>query len=123
LPLPTPSSNHQTLSSIENILDNDLQRVPHSWMLTSSTSPPYGIALIIYFQENCLSIIGTGPIIQPQPPVPQLIYSANRSNSMPFWRGYLPMKFELTAMDQYQRTSHFSQKVFLGGISAELTEG
>jgi hypothetical protein len=49
LPLPTPSSNHQTLSSIENILDNDLQRVPHSWMLMSSTSPPYGIALIIYF--------------------------------------------------------------------------
>lgn len=26
-------------------------------------------------------------------------------------------------MDQYQITSHFSQKVFLGGIPAELTEG
>lgn len=42
---------------------------------------------------------------------------------MPSWRGYLPMKFEATMMDQYQMTSQFSQKVFLGGIPAELTEG
>jgi hypothetical protein len=42
---------------------------------------------------------------------------------MPSWRGYLPMKFEPMIMDQYQITSHFSQKVFLGGIPAELTEG
>jgi hypothetical protein len=42
---------------------------------------------------------------------------------MPTWRGYLPMKFEPMVMDQYQITSHFSQKVFLGGIPAELTEG
>jgi hypothetical protein len=107
LSLPTSSSNRQTLSAIENIpstiTDNDLQRVPPSWLFTS---PTYGI----------------GPIIQRQPPVPQVIYSANRSNSMPSWRGYLPMKFEPMIMDQYQITSHFSQKVFLGGIPAELTE-
>lgn len=49
--------------------------------------------------------------------------SSNRTSSMPTWRGYLPMKFEPITMDQYQMTSHFSQKVFLGGIPAELTEG
>ncbi|CAF2719459.1 unnamed protein product [Rotaria sp. Silwood2] len=110
LPLRTPSSNRQTFSSIENIpstiADNDLQRVPHSWMLMSSTPPSYE----------------TGPIVQQQPPIPQLVHSANRSNSMPSWRGYLPMKFEPMLMDQYQITSNFSQKVFLGGIPAELTE-
>ena len=102
LPLPTPASNRQTLSSIENVpsnmIDNDLQRVPHSWMLMSSTSPTY--------------------VNQPQ-----VVQNANRTNSMPTWRGYLPMKFEPMTIDQYQITSHFSQKVFLGGIPAELTEG
>jgi len=116
LPLPTPSSNRQIPSSIENIpstiIDNDLQRVPHSWMLMSSTSPTYSMG-----QENRLNIVGTGPIIQPQPSMPQVIQSANRSNSMPSWRGQLPM-----TIDQYQVASHFSQKVFLGGIPAELTE-
>jgi hypothetical protein len=53
-------------------------------------------------------------------PQPQVIYSGSRSNSMPSWRGYLPKKFELMTIDQYQ---HFSQKVFLGGIPRELTEG
>ena len=33
------------------------------------------------------------------------------------------MKFESMTIDHYQMTSHFSQKVFLGGIPAELTEG
>jgi hypothetical protein len=33
------------------------------------------------------------------------------------------MKFEPITMDQYQITSHFSQKVFLGGIPPEITEG
>jgi hypothetical protein len=42
---------------------------------------------------------------------------------MPSWRGYLPMKFEPMTMDQYQINTHFSQKVFLGGIPPELTEG
>ena len=79
----------------------------------SSTSPTYGMA-----QENRLNIVGTGPIIQPQ-----VIQSSSRSNSMPSWRGHLPMKFEPMTIDQYQVTSHFSQKVFLGGIPAELTEG
>jgi hypothetical protein len=59
---------------------------------------------------------------QPQPQ-PQVVHSASRSNSMPSWRGYLPMKFEPMAMDQYQITAHYSQKVFLGGIPPELTEG
>jgi hypothetical protein len=54
---------------------------------------------------------------------PQVVQNATRSNSMPTWRGYLPMKFEPMVMDQYQITSHFSQKVFLGGIPAELAEG
>ncbi len=56
-------------------------------------------------------------------PQPQLVHSAGRSSSMPSWRGYLPMKFEPITMDQYQITTHFSQKVFLGGIPSELTEG
>jgi len=59
---------------------------------------------------------------QPQPQ-PQVVHSASRSNSMPSWRGYLPMKFEPMTMDQYQITAHYSQKVFLGGIPPELTEG
>ena len=53
-------------------------------------------------------------------PQPQVIYNGTRSNSMPSWRGYLPKKFELMNVDQYQ---HFSQKVFLGGIPPELSEG
>jgi len=53
----------------------------------------------------------------------QVVHSAGRSNSMPSWRGHLPMKFEPMAMDQYQIITHFSQKVFLGGIPPELTEG
>ncbi|CAF1160511.1 unnamed protein product [Rotaria sp. Silwood1] len=113
LPLPTPSSNRQTLSSIENIpstmTDNDLQRVPHSWMFMSSTLPSYEMGPVVQQQQQQL-------------PVPQLVHSTNRSNSMPSWRGYLPMKFEPILMDQYQMTSNFSQKVFLGGIPAELTE-
>ena len=111
LPLPTPSSTRSTLSNIENLpsamMDNDLQRVPHSWMLmsptSSSTSPP---------------------IVQPPArPSAQVVQSTGRPHSMPSWRGYLPMKFEPVSMDQYPLTSHFSQKVFLGGIPAELTEG
>ena len=48
LPLPTPSSNRQILSPIENnlpstVTENDLQRVPHSWMFLSSTTPTYGM--------------------------------------------------------------------------------
>ncbi|CAF3686460.1 unnamed protein product [Rotaria sp. Silwood1] len=113
LPLPTPLSNRQTLSSIENIpstmADNDLQRVPHSWMFMSSTLPSYEMGPVVQQQQQQL-------------PVPQLVHSTNRSNSMPSWRGYLPMKFEPMLMDQYQMTSNFSQKVFLGGIPAELTE-
>lgn len=80
--------------------------------------------------EESLSILAPGPIVQPQPrpapappPSAQVVHSAGRPHSMPSWRGYLPMKFEPITMDQYQITSHFSQKVFLGGISAELTEG
>jgi len=42
---------------------------------------------------------------------------------MPSWRGHLPMKFKPITMDQYQIITHFSQKVFLGGIPVELTEG
>ncbi len=52
-----------------------------------------------------------------------MVHSAGRSTSMPSWRGYLPMKFEPITMDQYQITTHFSQKVFLGGIPSELNEG
>ena len=56
-------------------------------------------------------------------PQPQVVHSTGRSNSMPSWRGYLPMKFEPMTMDQYQVNTHFSQKVFLGGIPPELSEG
>jgi hypothetical protein len=54
---------------------------------------------------------------------PQILRSTGRSNSMPTWRGHLPTKLEPMIMDQYQNTTHFSQKVFLGGIPPELTEG
>jgi len=100
LPLPTPTSS----STMSTMIDNDLQRVPHSWMLvspsSSSTSPTYGA----------------------QSTSAQVVQSTGRPHSMPSWRGYLPMKFESMTIDHYQMTSHFSQKVFLGGIPAELTE-
>ena len=52
-----------------------------------------------------------------------MVQSAGRSNSMPSWRGYLPVRFDPTTIDQQQMITHFSQKVFLGGIPPELTEG
>jgi hypothetical protein len=108
-PLPT-LSNRQTLSAIDNIsstiTDNDLQRVPPSFMIMQSSSS---------------STYGNSPMAHSQPQ-PQVVHSAGRSSSMPSWRGYLPMKFEPITMDQYQITTHFSQKVFLGGIPSELTE-
>ncbi len=56
LPLPTPLSNRQTLSAIDNIssniTDNDLQRVPPSFMIMQSSST-YGItyfhSFLLYF--------------------------------------------------------------------------
>ena len=69
-----------------------------------------------------IHVLGNSPKLHSQPQ-PQVVHSAGRSNSMPSWRGYLPMKLEPMTMDQYQITTHFSQKVFLGGIPAELTEG
>ena len=128
LPLPTPLSNRQPLSPIDNIsstiIDNDLQRVPPSFMLMQSSST-YGITYFHFFPlySNLLHILGNASIVHSQPPIPQVVHSATRTNSMPSWRGYLPMKFEPMTIDQYQITSHFSQKVFLGGIPAELTEG
>ncbi|CAF1588958.1 unnamed protein product [Adineta ricciae] len=108
LPLPTPLSSRQTLASVDNIPsilnDNDLQRVPPSFRSISSSAT-----------------FGNGPLLQSQPQ-PQVIHTANRSNPMPSWRGYLPMRFEPMTMDQYQINTHFSQKVFLGGIPPELTE-
>ncbi|CAF0780999.1 unnamed protein product [Adineta ricciae] len=108
LPLSTPSSSRQTLASVDNIPsilnDNDLQRVPPSFRSISSSAT-----------------FGNGPLLQSQPQ-PQVIHTANRSNPMPSWRGYLPMRFEPMTMDQYQINTHFSQKVFLGGIPPELTE-
>ncbi|CAF4413504.1 unnamed protein product, partial [Adineta steineri] len=64
----------------------------------------------------------TPSFTQSQAPQAQVVHSSGRSNSMPSWRGYLPMKFEPLAIDQYQTTVQFSQKVFLGGIPTELTE-
>ncbi|CAF1267653.1 unnamed protein product [Adineta ricciae] len=108
LPLSTPLSSRQTLASVDNIpsilTDNDLQRVPPSFRPISSSAT-----------------FGNGPLLQSQPQ-PQVIHTANRSNPMPSWRGYLPMRFEPMTMDQYQINTHFSQKVFLGGIPPELTE-
>jgi hypothetical protein len=60
LPLPTPLSNRQTLSAIDNIsstiIDNDLQQIPTSFMLMQPSStngityfhsfPPYSIYYI-----------------------------------------------------------------------------
>jgi hypothetical protein len=54
---------------------------------------------------------------------PQAVQNTSRSNSMPSWRGSLPMKFDPLIVNQYQITPRFSQKVFLGGIPSELTEG
>ncbi|CAF3399366.1 unnamed protein product [Rotaria sp. Silwood1] len=108
LSLQTPLSNRQTLSSIDNIplttTDNDLQRVPPSFILMKSPSA-FTNSSMIHSQ-----------------PQPQIVHSTTRSNTMPSWRGYLPMKFEPITSDQYQITTQFSQKVFLGGIPSELTE-
>ncbi len=86
-------------------------------------SSTYGIHfshLYFYF----FTILGNTSMAHSQiQPQPQLVHSAGRSNSMPSWRGYLPIKFEPMTMDQYQINTHFSQKVFLGGIPPELTEG
>ncbi|CAF0789877.1 unnamed protein product, partial [Rotaria sordida] len=82
LPLPGPLSHRQTLSTIDNIpltiTDNDLQRVPPSFILMQSPST-YANGSTIYSQP------------QPQP---QIVHSTTRSNTMPSWRGYLPIKFE-----------------------------
>ncbi|CAF4547436.1 unnamed protein product, partial [Rotaria sp. Silwood1] len=79
LSLHTPLSNRQTLSSIDNIplttTDNDLQRVPPSFILMKSPSA--------FTNSSMLHS-------QPQP---QIVHSTTRSNTMPSWRGYLPMKF------------------------------
>jgi hypothetical protein len=52
LPLPTPSSNRQTLSAIDNITsvstNNDLQRVPPSFMLIQPPST-YGMLILLIF--------------------------------------------------------------------------
>ncbi|CAF3424802.1 unnamed protein product [Rotaria socialis] len=101
LPLPTPK--RQTLSSIDNIhlaaTDNDLQRVPPSFMFMQPVS-------------NYVN----GSILHSQPQ-PQIVHSTTRSNTMPNWRGHLPIVTE-----SYQTPTNFSQKVFLGGVPAELNE-
>ena len=74
-----------------------------------STSPTFSTAS---------TIDATSSTVQPQ-----IVHSTTRTNSMPSWRGYLPMNFEPMTTDQNQITSHFSQKVFLGGIPPVLTEG
>ncbi|CAF4172156.1 unnamed protein product [Rotaria socialis] len=103
-----PLPNRQTLSSIDNIQlpksDHDLQRVPPSFMLMQPTSS--------YVNRS---------ILCPQPP-PQVVHSTTRSNTMPNWRGHLPMQHEAVTIDEYQITASFSRKVFLGGIPAELSE-
>ncbi|CAF2075777.1 unnamed protein product [Rotaria magnacalcarata] len=103
LPLPTPISKRQTLSSIDNIhlasADNDLQRVPPSFMFMQPAST-----------------YANGSILHSQPQ-PQVVHSTTRSNTMPTWRGHLPV-----VMESYQTPTNFSQKVFLGGIPAELSE-
>ncbi|CAF4308154.1 unnamed protein product, partial [Adineta steineri] len=113
LPLPIPTSKRQKFSSIDNILsnmtDNDLQRVPPSFMLMQPSAT----------YANTPSFTQSQALQAPQA---QVVHSSGRSNSMPSWRGYLPMKFEPLAIDQYQTTVQFSQKVFLGGIPTELTE-
>jgi hypothetical protein len=84
------------------------------------------VCLFFLSSFELINLLGAAPMLhsqsQPQPQ-PQVIYSARRSKSMPSWRGYLPMKFEPMTMDQYQMTTHFSQKVFLGGIPTALVEG
>jgi len=114
--LPPPSaslSSRQTLSSVDNLLsmifDNDQQRVPPSFRNIPPTST-YGTAPL--------------PRAHPPHPQPQVVHTAGRANSMPSWRGYLPIRFEPINIDidHYQIATHFSQKVFLGGIPAELTE-
>ena len=42
---------------------------------------------------------------------------------MPTWRGHLPLKPHTIPFDPHQISAHFSQKIFLGGIPPELTEG
>ena len=79
--------------------------------------------LLIAYMFNKLFLFFASTQAGPTRPFAQVVQTAGRPHSMPSWRGYLPMKFEPLTVDQYQTTSHFSQKVFLGGIPAELTEG
>jgi hypothetical protein len=133
LPLPTPLANRQVLSAVDNIsstiTDNDLQRVPPSFMLIQPPST-YSIPFILLIFIKLINILGNGSTLHSQPqlqiepqPQPQVVHSASRPNSMPSWRGYLPMQFDPVTMGQYQMITQFSQKVFLGGIPAELIEG
>ena len=115
LPLPTP--NRPLLSAMENIPDNDQQRVPYllMGMSSSSPSPTYGSHL----PRHEHNLAASSP--SSQQPAPQVFRSAGRTNSMASWRGYLPTRFERMALDPI--TSYYSQKLFLGGIPAEVTEG
>ena len=70
---------------------------------------------IIYFLANRSTL-------HPQPP-PQVVHSATRTNTMPNWRGHLPMQHEPVTIDEYQITASFSRKAFLGGIPTDLSEG
>ena len=128
-------SSRHTLSSIDNlssiISDNDLQRVPPSFRNIPHT-PSYGTTHLTTSLSSSSSSplslthsLGAGPLLHSRPthPQPQVVHTTGRSNSMPSWRGYLPMRLEPMTIDQYHISPHFSQKVFLGGISPELTEG
>jgi len=68
------------------------------------------------------NILESTSMAQSQPQI-QIIQSKGRNNSMPTWRGYMPIRTEPTTSDQYSIAPQFSQKVFLGGIPSELTEG
>ncbi|CAF1118440.1 unnamed protein product [Adineta steineri] len=78
LPVPTRSVNRQTFSAIDNILsnmtDNDLQRVPPSFMLMQPSA----------------TYANTPSFTQSQTPQAQVVHSSGRSNSMPSWRAMYP---------------------------------
>jgi len=108
-PISARTTNRQSFAAIDNLLSIDCST------LTIIISFLY----LFHFLGNTKSMVHSQQSQQPS----HMVQSGGRNNSMPTWRGYLPIKFESMATDQYQLMPHFSQKVFLGGIPSELTEG
>ncbi len=113
--LPSTTSHQPSRTPIFNEFHLHSSSCNHLLLLV-----PHTITLLSRFL--LMSLLANTSMLHPHPQA-QMVHSAARSNSMPSWRGHLPITFQPITIDQYQINTHFSQKVFLGGIPPELTEG